>query len=200
MTVAVLQSGSRAATSHVRIRRSIPAGVDGAIAIGLSDHVDIGVVGRFTGNTSADFEHPGVPVRAVLQTMPIGVSGREPGRIAGAQHLFSAVSDQHHLAGEDIDELVAAGMPVALARPGARRQAKEIDAELRQSGSVAEFNTLARAAGHVERRWVKGADDRSQRGSVHSFFHRTCSLISQPAVCVPRARTLAPKSIRWARY
>jgi hypothetical protein len=40
---------------------------------------------------------------------------------------------------------------MALAGPGARRQAQQIDAELRQPGSVAELLALACLAGLIER-------------------------------------------------
>ena len=106
-------------------------GVCGGLATGRCDHVDIRVKGRVAGDTSADFQHLDVTTRPVLQAMPVAVSGREPGRVAGAQDLFAAVSNEDNLAGEDIDELVAARMPMTLARPGAGRQAKQVDAKLR---------------------------------------------------------------------
>jgi hypothetical protein len=43
---------------------------------------------------------------------------------------------------------------MTLARPSARRQAKEVDAKLRQPGRVAKFGPRPRAAGHIERRRV----------------------------------------------
>lgn len=50
--------------------------------------------------------------------MPVGGSGREPGSVARAQHFFTAVGYEHNLTGKEIDELVAAGAPMTLARPG----------------------------------------------------------------------------------
>src|SRR5688572_22888626 len=95
---------------------------------------------------AADFEHGGLLPRAVLQTVPVAVVGREPGAVAGPQHLLAGVGDEHDLAREDINELVLASVPVALARPRAGRQAQQIDPELRQPGRVAEPGALARPA------------------------------------------------------
>jgi hypothetical protein len=55
------------------------------------------------------------------------------------QHLFAAAGNENNLPGKDIDELVPARIPMTLTRPRARRQAKKVDAELRQSGDIAEF-------------------------------------------------------------
>jgi len=101
-------------------------GIDGGLAASRCDHVDIRVMGRVAGYAGADFEHLGVTLRAVLQAMPVRISGRKPGRIARAQNLLAAIGDEHDLAGNDVNELVAAGMPVTLARPGAWRQAKQV--------------------------------------------------------------------------
>src|SRR5277367_1286053 len=102
-------------------------------------------------------------VRAVLQAVAVGVTGRETGAVAGVEDLVTAVGDQHDLAGEDINELVPGGVPMTLARPGARRQMEQVDAELRQSSRVAEFGALARATGRIERRRVERSDHRCQR-------------------------------------
>src|SRR5690349_6308219 len=156
------RKASRPAAPDLRIGGAVATGIDGGLAAGWCNHVDIRVVGRVACDPGADFEDLGVTLRAVLQAMPVGVSGREPGGVAGAQHLLAAVGDEHDLARKHIDELVAPGMPVALARPGAGRQAEKVYAELRQPGGVAQFGARACAARNVEGRWVKGADDRGQ--------------------------------------
>jgi len=86
------------------------------------DHVDIRIIGGVAGNAGSDLEDLCVAIRAVLEAMTVRVPGREPGGISRAKHLFTSVGDEHDLAGEDIDELVAAGVPMTLARPRPRRQ------------------------------------------------------------------------------
>jgi hypothetical protein len=77
-----------------------------------------------------------------LQAVPGRVTGPKTGGVAGAQHFFAAVRDEHDLTGKDVDELVAAGVPMPLARPGARRQLQKIYAKLRQSGRVTQFSPI----------------------------------------------------------
>jgi transposase len=112
------------AAQDVRVWRPIPVRIDGRLAVCRCDHIDVRVISRVAGDTSTDLEHLGLPVRAVLQAMAVCVSGRKARGIPGAQNLLTAIRDEHHLPGEDIHELVAAGVPVPLARPGARRQAQ----------------------------------------------------------------------------
>src|ERR1700751_553498 len=113
---------SRPAAPDVLIGRSVPAGVGGRFSSCRGDHVNIRIIGRVAGNAGSDLKYLCVAIRPVLEAMTVRVQRREPGGIPGAKHLFTAVGDEHDLAGKDIDELVAAGVPMTLARPRPRRQ------------------------------------------------------------------------------
>ena len=126
---------------------------------GIKRHVDIGIFTPFAFRPCADFQHQRIPGAAILQMMAILVPGVEPGAIAWLQNFLAIVGDQHDLAGQDIDELILFGVPMTLAGPDPRWQAQKIDAELGQTGGVAQFLSDAGAAGFVERRRVKRADD-----------------------------------------
>ena len=103
------------------------------------------------GGAAADGEEDGVGGAAILEVVAVAAAGGESGAIAGAQRLLAGVGDEDDLAEEHPDELVLFGVPVALARPGAGRQADEVDAELREAGGVAEA-VPARAPGRARRR------------------------------------------------
>src|SRR6267154_586966 len=79
--------------------------------------------------------------------MAVAVSGGKPCCVAGAQCFLTLVGHEHHLAGEDIDEFVFVAVPMTLARPGTRRQATQVDAELGQPGGIAELGALTGATG-----------------------------------------------------
>jgi hypothetical protein len=68
-------------------------------------------------------------VRAVLQAVAVGVSGWEPGRVASAEAFLPAIGHPHDFAGEYIDELVAARVPMTLAGPDTRRQPEQVYTE-----------------------------------------------------------------------
>jgi hypothetical protein len=74
--------------------------------------------------------------------------------IAGAQHRLAAIFDQRLFAFEHIDEFVFVRMPVALARPIARRQAHEIDPEISEPAGVAQPLPHAVGTGCVEWRRI----------------------------------------------
>src|ERR1700730_1683169 len=107
--------------------------------------------------------------------MAVRILGGEPCRVARREYFFPVVGDQHGLPGEHIDELVAAGVPMTLARPRAGRQATQIDPELGQSGGIAELGAFPGTARHIERRWVERGDHGGK------FSHRLfpCQLLSK---------------------
>src|SRR5215469_12007492 len=83
-----------------------------------------------------------------------------------AQHLLAGVGRQHNLSREHVDELVLLGVPVPLARPGARRQAHQVHSVLRQPRGIAKACALAQSAGLVERWRIKRAYYRFQRRDI----------------------------------
>ena len=93
----------------------------------------------------------------VDHVMAVAGAFRKGRAIAGAQHRLAAILDQRQLAFEHVDELVLVRMPVALARPVARRQAHEIDAEIGKPAGVAQPLPHALGAGRVEGRRIARA-------------------------------------------
>src|SRR5438477_6355695 len=165
------EPGSRAAAANVFVGRSVAMRIGGGLAAGRRDHVDAGVIADGALLARADLEQLRVLVGAILQTVAVPFIGRKPGGVAGMQHLFALIGDEHDLAREHIDELVLAGMPVALTRPGTRRQPQQIDTELRQPGRGAEPRALAGAARLVIGRRVERADGGFLCRGVDAFCH-----------------------------
>src|SRR5262245_5028657 len=77
--------------------------------------------------------------------------------IAGAQHRLAAIFDQRQFAFEHVDEFVFVRMPVALARPVARWQVREIDPEIGKAAGIAQPLPDAAGTGRVELRWIARA-------------------------------------------
>src|SRR5262249_48299759 len=89
--------------------------------------------------------------------MAIARTFRKGRAITGAQHRFATVFNQCQFPFEYIDEFVFMRMPVALARPIARRQAHEIDAEIREPAGIAKSLPYAFGTWGVELRWIARA-------------------------------------------
>ena len=62
----------------------------------------------------------------------------EGGAVAGAQLCLATILDQDQFAFQHIDEFVLMGVPVALTRPVAGRQAHQIDPEIGQPAFIAQ--------------------------------------------------------------
>ena len=142
---AALRQRSRSAAPDIRVGCSVAVGVDGGLAIGRRDHVDIRVIGRVAG-TGADFEYLGVSPSGSAGNA-VRVSAGNP-RVAGAQD-FSPPSVTSTTSPEGRRRTRRRQCANALARPRAGGKRK-VDPEL-APGSIAEFGALARATGHVER-------------------------------------------------
>jgi hypothetical protein len=108
--------------------------------------------GNVGGRARADFEVNRHRARFVDQVMAVAGAFRKGCAIAGAQHRIAAIFDQRRFAFEQIDEFVFGRMPVALARPIARRQVHEIDPEINEPAGVAQPLPHAFGTGCVGRR------------------------------------------------
>ena len=97
---------------------------------------------------------------------PFASPAGKPAQSPAPEDLLAIVGDQHHLALHDPDELVLGGVPVALARPLAGRQAQQVDAELGQAGGVAEQQPLAPLAGRVIGRRIAGSGAAGGLGGI----------------------------------
>src|ERR1700730_1967072 len=190
--------GYSSAAPDVLVGRAVAAGVDGGLAAGRRDHVYVRVIGRIVGNAGPDLEYLHVAVRAVLEAMAVRILGGEPCRVARAQYFFTIVGDQHDLPGEHIDELVAAGVPMTLARPRAGRQATQIDPELGHSGGIAELGAFPGTARHIERRWVERADHGGKCSHIDPFVHLSAPLEGQSKRLFPASREISRPSVRIA--
>jgi hypothetical protein len=116
--------------------------------------------------------------------MPVLVPGLEASGVPGAKDFIAGVGHQHHLALEDVDELVFPAVPMALARPGAGRQPEQVDAELGQARRVAEAFALAGDAWLIVGRWIEGSDHGLDDRRVDALAH----------VCSPDRRSLGSKN------
>src|ERR1700722_8873597 len=76
------------------------------------------------------FENTRGNAGSILQVMSIGIAGKKTRALSGAKNLLAAFGDQHDLSLQDIHELLRPGMPVPLARPGARLKFKKVDADV----------------------------------------------------------------------
>jgi len=109
----------------------------------------IAIEGRRT-----DLQHAGQLGGPILQVMAMGFARRERGAVPSAQDLLAVSADQHNLALDDIDELLGMGVPMVLARPRARLQLQEVDAELREAGRLRQAASQLVPAWHIEWRRV----------------------------------------------
>ena len=92
--------------------------------------------------------------------MAVRVSGLESRCVSGAQQFLTVVGNKDDFTGKYVYELIGCGVPMALAGPSARRQFEQIDAELRETGSVSELLPLARSARQIKRRRIKRPNNR----------------------------------------
>jgi hypothetical protein len=76
--------------------------------------------------------------RAIDQVMPVAAVLWKGRTFTGAQRRLSAFLDQDQFALQNMDEFVLMAVPVSLARPAARRQMHQIDAEVAQAAGIAE--------------------------------------------------------------
>ena len=86
------------------------------------------------------------------------------------QDHLTAVSDQHDLTFEHVDELVLMGVPMSLARPSAGWQAAKVDAELVETGDIAQSRSAPFSARLVVGRRIERAFDDFCLGDV-DFRH-----------------------------
>ena len=117
-------------------------------------HVDVGAGGNVGELARTDFEinrHRARSVDHVMAVTGVFWKGRA---IAGPQNHLAAIFDQRQFAFEHVDEFVLVRMPVALARPIARRQVHEIDPEIREPAGIAESLPHAFGTGRVELRRI----------------------------------------------
>ena len=66
--------------------------------------------------------------------MAIALTWSEAGAIAGVEHGFAGIGDEHDRGPDDIDELVFVAVPMTLAGPGAGLDDGEVDAEQSEAG------------------------------------------------------------------
>ena len=102
----------------------------------------------------ADDQDLNAPRTVALEAMAIAFAGHESGTVTRLQGFLPVVRREHCFSFQHIDEFVLMRVPVALARPGARRKMEQLHARLRQSRRVTEAPPRAISAGFVERRRV----------------------------------------------
>jgi hypothetical protein len=152
--------GRRGVQALRSVAASAPLGIGGAIlayesTVGIgTHHVDVGTDGHVGGLARADFEIDRHRARSVDHVVAVARAFRKGRAIAGPQHRLAAVFDQRQLAFEHVDEFVFVRMPMALARPVARRQVHEVESEIREPAGIAQPLPHAFGAGRVELRRI----------------------------------------------
>src|ERR1700691_5946944 len=109
-------------------------------------------------------------LRAGLKVMAVADPGLESGAVSPSKELLALVRDQDHFTCDDPDELVLGAMPVALARPGPRRQRQQVDSEVAQLGRISERLAHTFPARQIEWSGVAAAFAARQRILV-DFIH-----------------------------
>jgi hypothetical protein len=84
--------------------------------------------------------------------VPFGKAAQSP-----ARNTVSVVFDERQFAFEHVDEFVFVRMPMALARPVARRQPHEIDPEIGEAARIAQPLPHTFGTGRVELRRIARA-------------------------------------------
>src|SRR5690606_34445965 len=112
-------------------------------------HVDVRVLALVGVVAIADHQDARGPVAAGREVVAIARPGLEARAVAGAHGLFAVVGDQHQFAFQHVNELVFAGMPVALAGPDAGVEGDQVDTERGQARGIAQLQPAAAAARQV---------------------------------------------------
>src|SRR5690606_9176831 len=154
---------------------------------GQEPHVDVQVLALVGVVAIADHEEARGPVAAVLQVVAVAHPGLEARAVAGAHGLFAGVGDQHQFTFQHVDELVLAGMPVALAGPDAGVEGDQVDAERGQARGIAQLQPAAAAARQVVRRRIARALS-LRRGFEVDLAHRVSSTSATSPAAARRPR------------
>src|SRR5262245_29454212 len=120
---------------------SVLAAVVDAGLVGDDDEINIGKVCAFKERARSDLEIDGIAVGAVDQMVAVDNARLEAGRVARPEHGLAFVLDQRQLAFNEKDELVLVLVPMAQRRESSGREHRQVDAELSETGFIAE--TLA---------------------------------------------------------
>ncbi len=102
----------------------------------------------------------------------VGIVSFEAGAVTCAQDIGAVVRHECHFAGDDVDELIAVGVPVALGRPAAGWKLEQCDTDLCQPGGLGQAFARARRHGASERRGVTRSDMRCYRSEIELLAHQ----------------------------
>jgi len=100
--------------------------------------VDVGIAAGGIGGASAYFKIDGHFTASVDEVVAIRHVLWKRRAVICTQCLFARIGDQREFARQDVDELIFAGVPMPLAGPRVRWQAREVDAEIGQSARIAQ--------------------------------------------------------------
>src|SRR5450759_493908 len=121
-----------------RVRRAIPVQIAAAFFVALHHQIDVRIMHALGFGASADLEIDRVAAAAVDQLVRDAAAGLEAGGVAGLEYGFAVVLDQHQLAFQHVDEFVFLLVPMPQRGGRARLDARNIDAELRETHDVAQ--------------------------------------------------------------
>jgi hypothetical protein len=104
--------------------------------------------------------------------MPILHATPERRAVSGAQQLLATISHQGEFAFHDPDEFILVAVPVALARPGAGLDDRQIHAEQAQTFMARQSLAGLCAAGQVERVGIVATGYGRNRSKINLFHRR----------------------------
>ena len=120
------------------------------ISVG-THHVNVRACGQVIRVARADLQIDRDRGASVLQVVTVSARLGEGGAIACAQHGFPLVLDQRQLSLKDVDKFILMAVPVPLARPIARWERHQVDAEVPQVARIAQSFARTPSARIVKR-------------------------------------------------
>src|SRR3984957_15151796 len=120
----------------------------------------------------------------------------EAGAHTGVKSCAAGFGDQGRAPLEDVNELVLLRVRMAQSRGGAGSEARDVDAEIRESEQVAERPLVAARHTRSERLGIVGAKGGGRRlgGKKGDWALGVCGhgLTSAPSIASPRPHVIAP--------
>jgi hypothetical protein len=118
--------------------------------------VHVGVFHGIVVVAIADLEIDRRRRTAILELVGVAMARRKARALPRADRALARVCDQDELALDHEDELVLVAVPVPHGRDRARPERRQVDADLREPGRVAELALLARQHPRAERLGIAG--------------------------------------------
>jgi hypothetical protein len=114
---------------------------------------------------------------SVLQVVPVRDTSFEASAIAWAKKFFAVIRHHDHLTLEHVNKLVLVGVPMPLARPSSRREAQQVNSELRKPRGISQAQPGSSSTRRVIRRGVPTPKNLQRCMLVNLLCHRNISSV-----------------------